>query len=229
MATASVADSNPLAKVPRWQVLAILVGGPLVYIANSFTPWSYGLFYQQDHSHWLAFATSIIALHWASVLLSLWFLWRSGARLADIGFDFTPVTLAVFIAVVVGAGAGLIFLRQTWPAATQLGERWQLIYPWTMPERVLGIAMYMSAGVCEELVYRGWAIRVLQARGFRTWQAGSLAAISFALMHGLFGVILFPVHFVAAVMFSLLFVWTKRLSPGMYLHALFDMMCLLAI
>lgn len=221
--------NGSLAKIPRWQVLTLLVGMPLVYIANNFTPWSYGLFVARDHAHWAPLFGSIIVLHWLSVLLALWFLRRSGARLADIGFDFTPLSFALFVAVVVGAGVGMISLRETWPVSTGLGATWHLVYPWTTTERVFGIALYFSAGFCEEFIYRGWAIRVLEARGFRTWQAVSLAGVSFALMHGIVGVIFFPLHFTAAVLFSLLFLWTKRLSPGMYLHALFDMMCVLAV
>jgi membrane protease YdiL (CAAX protease family) len=215
--------------LPRWQVLTILVGGPLVYLANNLTPWSYGLFVERDHTHWMPLFTSIIVLHWISVLLATWFLWRSGARLVDIGFDFSPLSFAAFVAVVIGAGVGMVFLRRTWPASTQFGETWQLGYPWTTQERIFGIALYLSAGFCEEFVYRGWAIRVLQARGFRTWQAVALATLSFVFIHGNAALFLFPLLIVAGVLYSLLFLWTKRLSPGMYLHALFDMMCILAV
>jgi membrane protease YdiL (CAAX protease family) len=221
--------SNPLAKIPRWQILVLLVGMPLAYLLNNATPWSYGLFVTRDHSHWLPLFASVIALHWVSVLLALWFLKRSGARLSDVGFDFTPLSFAVFVAVVVGTGIGLLYLRRTWPAATELGEIWQLGYPWTTSERAFGIALYFSAGFCEEFLFRGWAIRVLQARGLRTWQAVALSTISFVAMHGIAALFLFPLLIFAGIFYSLLFLWTKRLSPGMYLHALFDMMCILAV
>jgi membrane protease YdiL (CAAX protease family) len=94
---------------------------------------------------------------------------------------------------------------------------------------MLAIGVYLSAGFCEEFVYRGWAIRVLQAKGFRTWQAVALATVSFVFIHGVAALVLFPVLIIAGILYSLLFLWTRRLSPGIYLHALFDMMSLLAV
>jgi membrane protease YdiL (CAAX protease family) len=221
--------NGSLAKIPHWQVLTILVGVPLVYIANNFTPWSYGLFVERNHAYWTPLFTSILVLHWASVLLVVWFLRRAGVRLTEVGVDFTPATFAMFVAIVVSVGFGLIYLRSTWPAATELSEIWQLGYPWTRSQRMLGIAVYLSAGFCEEFIYRGFAIRVLQAHGFRTWQAIALATAAFVAMHGIAALFLFPLLIFAGIFYSLLFLWTKRLSPGIYLHALFDMMCVLAV
>jgi membrane protease YdiL (CAAX protease family) len=221
--------SNPLAKVPRWQILTLLVGVPLVYLANSFTPWSYGLFVERNHDYWMPLFTSIIILHWASVALAFWFLRQAGGRLADIGCDFTAASFVAFVGIVVTVGAGLTYLRNTWPATEQPREIWQLVYPWTTPQRMLAIGVYLSAGFCEEFVYRGWAIRVLQAKGFRTWQAVALATVSFVFIHGVAALVLFPVLIIAGILYSLLFLWTRRLSPGIYLHALFDMMSLLAV
>ena len=178
----------------------------------------------------MAFGISVVVLHWASVVAAAYFTVKSGGKPSDIGFDMRAAGLSIFLAVIVGTGMLFIWLRGMWPASNlSEPEAWQMMYPWTTAERLFGIFLYLSAGFCEEFVYRGWAIRTLQARGMKTWKAVSLATLSFVFLHGVAAFFMFPFLIVAGVLFSLLFLWTKRLSPGMYIHALFDMMCILAV
>ncbi len=90
------------------------------------------------------------------------------------------------------------------------------------------VFMSFTAGFCEELVYRGFAIRMLQRRGLRTWLAVLLATVAFVFVHGVAAVFLGHIYFVAGLLFAALFLWRRSLVPGMCLHALVDVSAILA-
>ncbi len=56
-----------------------------------------------------------------------------------------------------------------------------------------------------------------------------LATLSFVLIHGVFSLIAFPFLFLGGLLYAGIFVWRKSLTPGFYLHALFDVMAVAAI
>lgn len=222
-----LAISPPM--LSRRQVWLVVAGLPALYLLNSFTPWSIGLFGKGDRSWWGAFFVSVAVLHWGSVAAVVLMLRRTGQELRQIGFRMRTPGVLTYFAVVIAAGAGLVALRRTWPAYEGPLEPWMGLYPVTLAEKVAWVGVSLTAGFCEELVYRGFAIRALQGRGFGTWQAVALASASFSLLHGVAGVILFPVYFAFGLLFSGLFLWTKRLTPVMYAHALFDLTAVLAV
>jgi membrane protease YdiL (CAAX protease family) len=215
--------------VPRWQVLGILVGFPLIYLINGVLPWSYGLFVQGDRSWYVPFWISILVLHWISLALTVAVVYRAGGTLADLGLRLSTAKAVAMVATFVSCGAVLLWLRSLWPAAESPPEDWQMMYPATPVEKVVMLFGACTAGVCEELIYRGFAIRTLQARGFSTWLAILVAGISFSLIHGIAGVILLPAYLIVATVFSLLFLWRGDLFPVIMLHAVFDMLMVLAI
>lgn len=101
-----------------------------------------------------------------------------------------------------------------------------------MPTRIEGLAAWqvvfyvallpITAGFCEELIWRGYIITRLEARGRRPWAAILLSAISFALIHGIF----FPgkllVTFLTGILAGLYFVRERNLVPLMIAHAVVD-------
>jgi membrane protease YdiL (CAAX protease family) len=89
-------------------------------------------------------------------------------------------------------------------------------------EIVLWVLVSISAGICEEFVFRGYLMRQFAA-WFGGWVPGLLAsAIVFGLGHayqGLGPVLTIMVH---GISFGLVALVTKRLVPGMFAHALED-------
>ncbi|MBA3314343.1 MAG: CPBP family intramembrane metalloprotease [Planctomycetota bacterium] len=225
--------TEPIALPPpalsRRQVWLIVAGFPALYLLNSFTPWSMGLFRDGDQSWWPAFFVSVAVLHWMSVFAVVWTMRRNRQELRQIGFRMRVPGMLAYFVVVIAVGVGLVLLRQTWPPPESPLEPWAILYPVTLGQKIAWIGISLTAGFCEEFVYRGFAIRALQGRGFRTWQAVALASVSFTLLHGIAGVILFPVYFAFGLLFAGLFLWTKRLAPVMYAHALFDVLAVLAV
>jgi membrane protease YdiL (CAAX protease family) len=210
------------ARLPRWQVLLVLVGLPVLYIANSFSPWSAGLFYRHDHAYFLAFWSSVAVLHWGSVALVLILLKRAGGRLEDIGLTLSPLRVVALVGIPLVLGLALIVLRETSAASEGPPSGPSPHGPATLGERLFWVFMSFTAGFCEELVYRGFAIRVLQGRGMRIWLAVLLATLSFVFIHGVAAVFGFPFYFAAGLLFAALFLWRRSLVPGICLHASWD-------
>jgi len=89
--------------------------------------------------------------------------------------------------------------------------------PWQLVLFVVGIPI--SAGFCEELIWRGYVITRLEARGRRRWAAILLSALSFALIHS-------PLHWPFTFLFGIVtgyyYVRERNLITLMIAHAIVD-------
>jgi membrane protease YdiL (CAAX protease family) len=210
--------------LPAWQVMLVLIGVPALYIANSLLPWSIGLFQRHDHAFFLDFWVSIAMLHWGTVALIVMLLKRSGGHLADIGLDLSPLKVAAMVGIPVVVGLALTVFREA--AASNYGSVSEpsAVLPATLGERLFWIFISLTAGICEEMFYRGFSIRMLQGRNVPTWLSVGLATLAFFFMHGLWAITLsfFLTIFIAGLLFSALFLWRRSLVPGVCLHALID-------
>lgn len=145
---------------------------------------------------------------------------------------FAPVLFAPIAA---------FFLITVMPLVQSLrGLRWRRAYgvairrefaripgllPNTAAERVAWIVVSLSAGVCEEVLYRGFLIRFLHEGGLALPIAAALAISSllFGLGHvyqGSKGVLW---AIIAGFAFGLLFLLSGSLFPCIVLHALMDL------
>ena len=209
--------------LPRWQVLLVLVGFPVIYWLNSFTPWSYGLFVDGDRGWYVSFAASVLVLHWTTTLLALYLVRRGGGTWRDIGLNVNFPGVVIMLSLLLALGGAMVALRP-WcaPRYDEILD-WMSLYPVTTTESVMMVLAAVSAGFCEELIYRGFAIRVLQGRGMRTGAAVLLALLSFIFIHGVSALFLFPLLIVAGLIASAIFLWRKSLTPVICLHAVFDL------
>lgn len=89
-------------------------------------------------------------------------------------------------------------------------------------EIVLWIAVSMTAGFCEELVFRGYLLRQFAAFTGSIWAGLLLQGIVFGLMHprGWKAVIVISV---LGVLYGALALWRKDLKPGMIAHGWSDL------
>lgn len=100
----------------------------------------------------------------------------------------------------------------------QMKQTFGFIVPQGIKENIAFIALTISAGFCEEVIYRGYLQRALAGL------AGSVAvgvvaqAILFGASHGYQGVRYMAVISVYGLMFGLLAWWRKSLRPGMMAH-----------
>lgn len=193
-------------------------------------PWAKGLFKERNHRYFFPLWSSIAALHLASVGLVVLFVRQAGGQLDDIGFKMLAPQFAMTLGTFALIGMVLVLWRQSVPAArkSRLPEIMLVILPATLGERVFWIFMCVTAGLCEELVYRGFGICALRGNGVPAWLAVILVSVAFVLIHGLWGLRRFPFYFIVGLLYSALFLWIQSLTPGIWIHTVWDMVFILA-
>lgn len=154
----------------------------------------------------------------------------------DIGYGWNRRrTLAMAARYLVFAFAllGLIELAladaQPTPAQLQALSDLADLTPKTTAQRVVFIAMGLVAAICEELVYRGFAIRGLASRGLHAWLAVPLAGLPFVFQHGLKSVAQFGWFYGWALVFGVLFLATRKLHANIVVHWLVILAALPAV
>lgn len=217
-------------------LLIVLVGFPLVYILYSLSPWSTDFFVNGNNSLFIIFWSIILILHWASFFLVMTFLRQENKTLKDIGFRLnrkrTIIMILSYLVI-----ALLVFGYTEWSLKfISLDEekllRLSNFYPKTTDQRLLFIFTVFTAGFCEEVIYRGYAITKLVEKGVNKWFAIIPAAVSFTLIHGvssIFSTSHFFSYFGFGLLFGLFFVASKRLLPNMIIHFLFNLSAMLAV
>jgi membrane protease YdiL (CAAX protease family) len=96
------------------------------------------------------------------------------------------------------------------------------ILPSGTAEMILWVAMSISAGFCEELIFRGYFQRQFAALTRSAVGGILLQGIFFGAAHGYQGWRLMTVIAVFGTMFGALAEWRQSTRPGMFAHALQD-------
>ena len=94
--------------------------------------------------------------------------------------------------------------------------------PQTAPEITMWIALSISAGVAEEIVFRGYLQRQFAAVTGSSWIALAIQALLFGVSHGYQGIDAMLRITLLAVAFGLMALWRKSLRPGIIAHAWTD-------
>jgi uncharacterized protein len=168
-----------------------------------------------------------LLVEWTTVAFIWWGLARRGIRLRDLigGSWARPVYLLrdlglgiAFLLIFGGALLqGLTYLLKVSPPKAV-----QAMMPQTPSEVILWILLSLTAGFCEEVIYRGYLQRQFSALTHSFVGGIGLQAIAFGLSHGNQGrkeILLIAVY---GVCFGLLAHWRRSLRPGMLAHALQD-------
>jgi membrane protease YdiL (CAAX protease family) len=99
---------------------------------------------------------------------------------------------------------------------------WPSFEDWTTWQRVFMVGFVpVTAGLCEELIWRGYVITRLEARGRKGWSAILLSALSFALIHGVLPDRLL-VTFLLGVVAGFYYSRQRNLIPLMVTHVVVD-------
>ncbi len=96
-------------------------------------------------------------------------------------------------------------------------------------EITLWVAMSVTAGFCEELVYRGYLQRQFLAWTGEVVSAVLAQGVLFGVAHWYQGLKMVIVIAVLGILFGMLAYWRKSLRPGMIAHAWGDIVNLVAI
>ena len=93
------------------------------------------------------------------------------------------------------------------------------LLPQNYVEYILFFILSLSAGFCEEIVYRGYFQKQFSSIFNNKWMAILLQGILFGFSHGYQGIKYMVLISVFGVLFGLLAVYVKNLKPGMIAHS----------
>jgi membrane protease YdiL (CAAX protease family) len=110
-------------------------------------------------------------------------------------------------------------------------KRLDFFLPITGEERAWFAVVSVTAGICEEVLYRGFLIRYLSDGPwhFGIWIALAIASISFGLGHGYQGLSGIIGTGVLGALIAVIFLATGSLWLPMALHAIIDLRVLLLL
>lgn len=214
----------------QWLVLALVL---LMIAADHFIVWQ--AFIRQSqvdatnarHTLWLRDAL----LMWAASTLVMWLWIATGVPMSSVGFSLPEgwrlwVPLAATIAfATLQASSAIKVARLPAPGEklrAQLGGV-AAIFPRAASELPAFFGVSLTAGFCEELLFRGFLIWVLQPL-VGLWPAAVLSALLFGAAHAYQG----PAGVIRTGLFGLVFtaivLLTRSLWPAILLHAVVDAM-----
>jgi len=182
---------------------------------------------------------------YVSMTLSLWLaggllllvLWLEGGTVVSLGLRLGagPQGIAGGLALLLGVtaamvGGGLLIVLAAHAMLRALHQResstLRHLIPRTRRERIMiALLVAPTAGLVEELLYRGFAItRLAQVTG-EPWSAALLAAVAFSLGHLYQGPIGVVRSGVLGLLLSAPYIYTGSLLPSILAHAVIDLLC----
>jgi membrane protease YdiL (CAAX protease family) len=179
----------------------------------------------------LLWAAAIVA--WITLRSSVFFVWPEVHLAAQqkIGASFG---WGFAISFAVGSILQVVLVRRSATAREKMlrpFKRLAFILPVTQQERAWFALVSVTAGICEETLYRGFLIRYLSNGPWHAglWIAVAIASISFGLAHGYQGLSgIIGTTLLGAVM-AVLFLASGSLWLPMALHAIIDLRILLLL
>ncbi len=173
--------------------------------------------------------SSWMTLMWALTIGGL-ILWRAKQRgWAQVGF-VAPHGWRLWLAAAITLALVLLYCRDGLKVARSAATRKKVraaygklfvILPHTRPELVAFTALSLTAGFCEEFIFRGYLIWVFQPWLF-WWGSAALSAVFFALGHSYQGIAGVLRTGILGLVFIFVFAISGSLWPGIILHALID-------
>jgi len=230
IAAPRIESSSPKVIAPWWHT-ALLVA---LFLGMALS----GAFFQrqarsepgmlQQHPHVVPLYLSLIVLEWGLFAYVRRGLCRTGMKLSELlGGRWTSLTDVLWDA---GLALGL---WATWTLVAATWDRWlgpgqaasiNTLLPQRGVEILLWVGVSISAGICEELVFRGYFQKQFEIFTHSRWAALFLQAVLFGISHGYQGIEACVKIAVYGVLFGLLSLWRRSLRPGMMAHAWTDIL-----
>ena len=219
----STSDRYPRVASPLHTIIVLAVLGTWAFMARIFTgqlsaaphPSRVRMYLLTICVEWFVFVLVVagVRLSGTSVLLVLGDHWQSGRQvLRDIGIALGFWIVAVGLLWVIGR-----LLRITGP-----GHNVQLMLPHGAVEVTVWIALSVTAGICEETIFRGYLQRQFMALTKSVPAGILLSAAAFGAAHVYQGFRFVILIGLFGAMFGILAYWRGSVRPGMMAHAWHD-------
>lgn len=226
-------DTENSKAIPLSKTLAVLIGFPIIATLISLLllnrPFITNLGLDFFNTFWLIItAWYLIQIYIVSKILH-----SAGWKFADIGFSFAKKSTFLFIGGYLLYAFGLlVFIELALSNSIVDIEKMNNISsltPKTTTARIIFIIMALTAGLAEEIVYRGFAIKALISNKVNQWLAVIIATIPFVFQHGLKSIDQFWWFLTWGVVFGILFLWFKKLTFNIIIHWLVILSAMMAI
>jgi membrane protease YdiL (CAAX protease family) len=177
----------------------------------------------QQHTNMVPLYLSLLAMEWALFLYV-----RKGVRLTGfslrelVGGQWTSArSVVVDLSLAIGLWVLWTLIQLIWDRASgpSHAASIQTLLPQGGVEQVLWIAVSVSAGVCEEIAFRGYFERQFAALTHSRWIALVVQAALFGISHGYQGIEACAKIALFGLLFGALALWVGSLRPGMAAHA----------
>lgn len=202
-----VSERKRLALIRKSIVWIALFAVPFLYALARCTAWPWSLVLSLL-LHW-GLACTVLA--WTSICLN-------GPQ--DIGLRRALPGFLCFVFVIGAYSSGLI----VWFGSRPLAD-WQYHQ---MPLGRWGVILTaISAGFCEEVIYRGYMMTALKKAGQPVWAAMILSTISFVVFHGKLPIPFMLAFFIIGMIFAAMYHKTSILWVTIFVHGLWDATVLL--
>ncbi len=173
---------------------------------------------------------STIVFQWVAASLVAWRCLAHGYAFSQLGLMFAnrrTLTLAASIGSVLLAALQGLNLRRVSKIPRHsrgplqaVAER---ILPQSRAELLPYAALAITAGICEEFLYRGFAIAVLARLGLQVWLVVVISSILFGLAHSYQGPGGMISTFLAGLVFGVARVRFESLVPAVFWHSSVDL------
>lgn len=182
--------NNVAARRPDNTTLAVLaaclIAYPVLYCAGFVGDLIRPIF-QGSREHWWMFWGVLLAFHWVPFALIAWDLRRKGEAWSTIGVDWGAfVRQRYWCYAVLGLLVAAAFVMPGLHYPNGLPDRSQTLFMVgvSTPERLLIIFGAITAGVTEEVIFRGYALTRLGRWFGSAWWALPVSVVAFLFIHG---------------------------------------------
>ena len=226
MLEANKIENNEYRPIAPWWHTAFLVALLLGFsLLGSLRPAHRAL----DQHHVMQYLATL-GWEWRLAALVLWGIRLRGVSLRqllgtrrpalrDWRDDFILAAAFWLAASIVLATLGIIFQRAHLPTPEKTITQ---IAPQNALQLFLWIALSISAGICEELVFRGYLLRQFASFGHRLYAGVVISSLIFGVAHGYEGASGMIAITVYGALFCLLAIRRGSLRAGMIAHAWHD-------
>ena len=178
----------------------------------------------------LVLYASTIAFQWVAVAIVGWRVWVHGYTAQQLGLVVHDRTRLV----IAGVMGGVIIGGLQWLNLRRIGRRIPVksrgvmqavaerILPQSAVELLPYLALAVTAGLCEEFLYRGFAMAALASAGLGAWLVVLLSSLLFGLAHSYQGKGGMVMTFVIGVVLGLSRLTYNSLVPAILWHSAVD-------
>jgi len=138
----------------------------------------------------LSLYASTIGFQWLAAVVVAWRAWARGLTLDELGLVVHGrwrILIAAFVGAATLGGLQWLNLRRMGRSSGKAREFMRIlaerILPQSRLELVPFLALAVTAGVCEEFLYRGFSMAALTRAGLPVWLVVLLSSVLFGLAH----------------------------------------------